>query len=216
MARTRVLIYAWLVCLIAGAPAAVPLHAQVGKPVAIVDANTATEKELLALPHMNATLVKGILDKRPFKSPAELNAFLSPSLTPEQLKELYGKLFVHLNLNGFTNDEVLMIPGAGPRMVREFNEYKPYKALAQWHREIDKYVDDAELARLEQYVFVPIDLNAATDADLQTIPGVNPKTLGAIKQGRPWKTIEQFKTAIAKAASPKEAARLERYMTIAP
>jgi predicted DNA-binding helix-hairpin-helix protein len=56
-------------------------------------------------------------------------------------------------------------------MVREFFEYRPYKALAQFHREIDKYVDDAELARLEQYVFVPIELNSASDADILTIPG---------------------------------------------
>ena len=30
-------------------------------------------------------------------------------------------------------------------------------ALAVFHREIDKYVDDVELARLEQYVFVPLN-----------------------------------------------------------
>ena len=29
-------------------------------------------------------------------------------------------------------------------------------ALAQFHREIGKYVDNTELARLEQYVFVPV------------------------------------------------------------
>jgi hypothetical protein len=41
-------------------------------------------------------------------------------------------------------------------MLREFKEYRPYAALAQFHREIGKYVDDKELARLEQYVFVPV------------------------------------------------------------
>ena len=40
-------------------------------------------------------------------------------------------------------------------MLREFKEYRPYTALAQFHREIGKYVDNTELARLEQYVFVP-------------------------------------------------------------
>ena len=41
-------------------------------------------------------------------------------------------------------------------MLREFKEYRPYTALAQFHREIGKYVDEKELARLEQYVFVPV------------------------------------------------------------
>jgi hypothetical protein len=40
-------------------------------------------------------------------------------------------------------------------MLKEFKEYRPYTALAQFHREIGKYVDTTELARLEQYVFVP-------------------------------------------------------------
>jgi hypothetical protein len=40
-------------------------------------------------------------------------------------------------------------------MLREFKEYRPYTSLAQFHREIGKYVNDTELARLEQYVSVP-------------------------------------------------------------
>jgi len=44
-------------------------------------------------------------------------------------------------------------------MVREFLEYQPYAALTQFRKEIGKYVDDREVARLEQYVFVPINLN---------------------------------------------------------
>jgi DNA uptake protein ComE-like DNA-binding protein len=215
MTRTRALARLSLVCLVAALTITARLDAQVGKPVTIIDANLATDKELAALPHMTAALVKSILDQRPFKSITELNAILSKSLTADQLKELYGKLFVHLNLNNFTNDEVLLIPGAGPRMVREFNEYKPYKALAQWHREIDKYVDDAELARLEQYVFVPVDLNTGSDADILTIPGVGAKMLKEFKEYRPWKSIEQFRREIGKYVNAKEVARLERFVVIA-
>jgi hypothetical protein len=46
---------------------------------------------------------------------------------------------------------------------------RPYSALSVFHRQIDKYVDDAELARLDQCVFVPIDLNKASDAHVLTI-----------------------------------------------
>ena len=65
------------------------LHAQVGKG-SIVDVNTAAEKDLLALPQMTPAIVKGIIEKRPFASIVELNAYLtSQSLTPAQLNELY-------------------------------------------------------------------------------------------------------------------------------
>ena len=87
----------------------------------------------------------------------DLDAVLaSQGLTKEQRTDLYAKLFVPINLNSASDEEILLIPGVGNRMLREFKEYRPYTALAQFHREIGKYVDNTELARLEQYVFVSI------------------------------------------------------------
>jgi DNA uptake protein ComE-like DNA-binding protein len=141
-------------CALAGA---VPLaQAQVGKPVTITDANLITEADLAKLPHMNAALAKAVLAKRPFKTIKDLDNALS-SLPKEQRTELYAKVFVPINLNTATDEEILLIPGVGNRMLREFKEYRPYTALAQFHREIGKYVDNTELARLEQYVFVPVN-----------------------------------------------------------
>jgi DNA uptake protein ComE-like DNA-binding protein len=191
-----------------------PVAAQVGKSVTIIDPNIATEKELAALPHMTDAVVKAVVAGRPFLGMTDLNALLSKSLKPEQLKELYGRLFVHINLNTASKEEILLIPGVGNRMLHEFEEYRPYPALAKFHREIDKYVDDAELARLEQYVFVPIDLNAASDADILSIPGVGQRMLREFKEYRPYKTIEQFRREIGKYVDKKEVARLERYVTI--
>ena len=194
--------------------ASASVWAQVGKSVTIVDANFATEKELTAMPHLTPATVKAILDRRPFASISDLDALLSQSLKREQITELYGRLFVHLNLNTATREQILLIPNTGPRMAHEFEEYRPYKTLAQFHREIDKYVDDKELARLEQYVFVPIDLNSASDADILTIPGVGQRLLREFKEYRPYKAMEQFRREIGKYVSKAEVARLERYVAI--
>jgi DNA uptake protein ComE-like DNA-binding protein len=188
--------------------------AQVGRATGLVEPNLAGEKELLALPHLNATLVKGIMERRPFLSMTELNTFLSQSLSQQQRTELYRRMFIHLNLNTASKEEILLIPGVGNRMLHEFEEYRPYKTLAQFHREIDKYVDDKELARLEQYVFVPISLNTASDADILTIPGMGQRMLHEFKEYRPYKTIEQFRREIGKYVDKKEVARLERYVTL--
>jgi DNA uptake protein ComE-like DNA-binding protein len=190
------------------------LHAQVGKSVTVIDVNAATEKELAALPHMNAGLVKGVLERRPFPSISELDAFLVKTLSRAQLTELYGRLFVHLNLNTATREQILLIPNVGPRMAHEFEEYRPYASLAVFHREIDKYVDDVELARLEQYVFVPIKLNSASDADILTIPGLGNRMLHEFKEYRPYKAIEQFRREIGKYVDKTEVARLERYVIV--
>jgi len=148
-------IAATLVVALAVMGAARAAHAQAGKPVTIVDANLVTEAALAKLPHMSAALAKAVTAKRPFKTVKDLENALG-SLTKEQRTELYAKLFVPINLNTATDEEILLIPGVGTRMLREFKEYRPYTALAQFHREIGKYVDNTELARLEQYVFVPI------------------------------------------------------------
>jgi len=203
-----------VVTVAAALAAASPVLAQVGKSVTVVDANFATEKELAAMPHLTPATIKAILDRRPFATITDLDALLSQSLKREQLTELYGRLFIHLNLNTATREQILLIPNAGPRMAHEFEEYRPYKALAQFHREIDKYVDDKELARLEQYVFVPIDLNTASDADILTIPGLGNRMLHEFKEYRPYKAMEQFRREIGKYVDKREVARLERYVTI--
>jgi DNA uptake protein ComE-like DNA-binding protein len=205
----------WTITILAGFLTAAPaVHGQVGKAQTIVDANIATEQELAKVPGLTPALVKEIMARRPFKSVTELNALLSKSITGQTLTDLYRRLFVHLNLNTASREEILLIPGVGDRMLREFLEYRPYAGLAVFHREIDKYVDDAELARLEQYVFVPIDLNTASDQDILTIPGLGQRMLREFKEYRPYTNIAQFRREIGKYVDEKEVARLERYVTI--
>ncbi|HEV3020216.1 MAG TPA: hypothetical protein VGY49_14465 [Burkholderiaceae bacterium] len=128
-------------------------HAQVGK---LIDPNMATESELAQLPHMTPDIVKGMVAKRPFKTVVELNAYLlEQKLTADQAKEFYRKAFVPINLNTGTKPEFLLIPGVGPRMSGEFEEYRPWKTWTQFDKEIGKYVGQAETDRLKQYFFIP-------------------------------------------------------------
>lgn len=190
------------------------VNAQLGRQQGLLDPNIAGEKDLLALPHLNAALVTGIWESRPFLSMTVFNTFLSKSLKQEQLTELYGKLFLHLNLNTASEAEIMMIPGVGKRIAHEFEEYRPYKTIAQFRKEIGKYVDEKEVARLEQYVFVPINLNTASDEDILSIPGIGAKMLHEFKEYRPYKSIEQFRREIGKYVDKKELARLERYVVL--
>jgi len=65
-----------------------------------------------------------------------------------------GTAIVPININTATDAQILSIPGVGPRMLREFKEYRPYTSIEQFRREIGKYVDKAEVARLEQYIVI--------------------------------------------------------------
>ncbi len=187
--------------------------AQVGQ--GLLDLNSASEKELAALPHITPAAVKGLLDKRPFASIVDANAFLtSQSLTADQITEIYRKAFVHVNLNTGSPEEILLIPGAGKRMAREFAEYRPWKTWAQFDKEISKYVGQPETDRLKQYVFIPVNLNTATDQDILSIPGAGSRMVREFKEYRPWKTQAQFEKEIGKYVGAKEVARLWRYVVI--
>jgi len=197
-----------MLTLLSGAPG---LQAQVGKSQGVVDANTAAEKDLAAMPHMTPTIAKALVAQRPFDSILDLNKFLiGQGLTAEQAMEFYSKAFVNINLNTATSEEILLVPGAGRRMTREFAEYRPWKTYAQFDKEIGKYVGSEATARLAQYTFIPLNANTATDADLMTIPGASTAIVTSLKQGRPYASITALEQALAKATNAKEGHRLAR------
>jgi DNA uptake protein ComE-like DNA-binding protein len=190
-------------------------QAQVGRSLGVVDANTAAEKDLLAMPHMDAARAKAIVEKRPFSSITELNALLlAQALTQQQAAEFYGKAFVHINLNTATPDEILLVPGAGKRMVHEFAEYRPWKSYAQFDKEIGKYVGAERTSQLAQYTFIPVRLNTGSDQDILSIPGAGQRMVREFKEYRPWKTKEQFLKEIGKYVGAKDAERMWRYVVI--
>jgi DNA uptake protein ComE-like DNA-binding protein len=206
--------FSLLVALVLSTPIAA--SAQLGRQMGLVDPNVATEAQLVAVPHMNATIVKALMAKRPFMNVVELNTWLlSQGVTQEQLGESYLKMFIHVNLNLAPRDEIMLIPRAGRRMAREFDEYKPYNGgYVQFRREIGKYVNEQEVAHLEQYTFIPLDLNTAPDSALLTIPGLGPRMLREFKEYRPYPNVEKFRREIGKYVNEKEVARLERYVVI--
>jgi hypothetical protein len=99
-------------------------------------------------------------------------------------------------------------------MAREFAEYRPWRNWAHFDKEIGKYVNQDEVNRLKQYVFIPVNLNTATDEDILSIPGAGQRMVREFKEYRPWKTQGQFEKEIGKYVDQKEVARLWRYVVI--
>ena len=188
--------------------------AQVGNSQGVLDPNTVSVDDLAQLTGMNANLARLVADGRPYLSQSALHDVLSDHLDDDALERLARELFVSINLNTASNAEILLVPGVGARMAHEFEEYRPYRSLAQFRREIGKYVDDDEVARLEQYVFVPLDLNRAEPDDFLTIPGVGKRLQHEFLEYRPYRSLEQFRREIGKYVDDDELARLERYVTL--
>ena len=173
---------------------------------AVLNANLATEEDLNAI-GLASEMVAQIMENRPFLS---MNDFDSLVGETDNKEELYKKIFVPFNLNTTAEADFKMIPGVGDRMAHEFEEYRPYTSIQQFRREIGKYVDDDEVARYENYVFVPVELNTASEEDIKALPGVGDRMAHEFEEYRPYTDMEQFRREIGKYVDDKELARLER------
>ncbi len=188
--------------------------AQVGQNDAIKDANLADIDSLRTALSADQALVDAIESGRPYTSALQLDAVLSQFMDEEQRRKAYGQVFRQINLNTSSREELMLIPGLSSRMAHEFEEYRPYTSLEQFRREIGKYVDEDEVARLEQYVFIPLGLNSASSSDLMTIPGMSSRMVHEFEEYRPYTNMEQFRREIGKYVDEDEVARLESYVIL--
>ena len=186
--------------------------AQVGNNQEVLNPNLASKDDLAALPGMTSESVESIVVARPFASNGALLC-AAGDLGDEQAAFL-EKCFVPINLNSAPEEEIMLVPGMSGRMAHEFEEYRPYASIEQFRGEIGKYVDDDEVARFEQYVFVPLDINTASEEDLGSIPGITPRMVHEFEEYRPYTSMEQFRREIGKYVDDDEVARLERYVEI--
>lgn len=144
-----------LVVLLAAALLTTAAVAQVGTNNGVLNPNLASADELATVPHVTAEGAAAIIGGRPYLSATAFDAKLQElALNDEQRAETRARLFVPINLNTASEEEMMLVPGVGDRMAHEFEEYRPYDGIERFRREIGKYVDSTEVARLERYVTI--------------------------------------------------------------
>jgi DNA uptake protein ComE-like DNA-binding protein len=120
-----------------------------------IDPDAATREQLLTIPGMNAATADALVAGRPYQNMTAVDRVLARgNLSDQQRDTIYTRLWKPIDLNTASKEEILLIPGVGPRMQHEFEEYRPYRSIEQFRREIGKYVNPQEVARLERYVMI--------------------------------------------------------------
>lgn len=117
-----------------------------------------------------------------------------------------------INLNTGTAEQFGAIPGVGERMIHEFEEYRPYTSIEQFRQEIGKYVDEAQVAAYEEYVFVPVDWRETTAATIEQLPGVSAEEAGQLAEGLPYASADEFLTAYESIAGEADAEAARAYL----
>lgn len=138
-----------------GAAAAPASPTPTGTPSGgMVDPNSASRSDLASVPGLTDAVITAVVAARPYANMVAVDKVLAKSLSEQQRDSVYTRVWVPIDLNTATGEEILLIPGVGPRMRHEFEEYRPYRSIEQFRREIGKYVDKDEVARLERYVTI--------------------------------------------------------------
>ncbi|MCY3706407.1 MAG: helix-hairpin-helix domain-containing protein [Gammaproteobacteria bacterium] len=181
---------------------------------ALANPNLATEDELTAVLGITAEAAAAVAGGRPYLRAADLHTVLAGAIGEEAALGAYRALWLPINLNDVTNDEILLIPGVGDRMAHEFEEYRPYVDMGEFRMEIGKYVDENEVERLARYVYVPIDLNSASRDEIMAVPGMSERMAHEFEEYRPYADLDQFRREIGKYVDENEVARFERYVTL--
>lgn len=114
---------------------------------ALLDPNTAAESDMVAA-GVAAPVAQAVVAERPFSNGVAFATFAISNGAESAL----DTAFIPLPLNGTTEADFELIPGVDADLAHEFVEYRPYSSMAQFDREIGKYVDAEELARLRRYV----------------------------------------------------------------
>lgn len=118
-----------------------------------------------------------------------------------------------INLNNMTQEQLLStIPDFSSRMVREFFEYQPYISIQQFRREIGKYVDEAQVAAYEEYVYVPVNVDESDAETLQQIPGLDATIAAELMAARPYGSNEAFLAKLAEYLSAEQTAVAASYL----
>lgn len=129
-------------------------NAEAAAPAAatVLNANTVTAEQLGTVEGVTPELAAAIVAGQPYASVTDFNAKLLETLTPEQAGTVLVSVFVPVNLNTGTKEEIKLIPGMTEKMEHEFEEYRPYADMGVFDKEIGKYVDAEEVARFRNYV----------------------------------------------------------------
>jgi len=115
----------------------------------LINPNTASFADMIAA-GVSEPVANAVLENRPFADGKAFAMFATDNGAADAL----NIVFIPMGLNATPEADFKLIPGVGDKMAHEFEEYRPYTDMAQFDREIAKYVDAEELARLRRYVYV--------------------------------------------------------------
>lgn len=144
--------------------------------------------------------------------------FLTVGCSKNNQDELTATLSAIPLINPNTADPATLksIPGLPEVAVNAIVAGRPFSSQSELHDVLTQVVKADDISGIYNAMFIKVDLNTASEADLKLIPStMSPGKLAhEFDEYRPYENIEQFRREIGKYVDAKELAHLERYVTL--
>ncbi|RPF70249.1 hypothetical protein [Aurantiacibacter spongiae] len=121
---------------------------------------------------------------------------------------------VVMDANAVTEQQLVALDGMTPDLAQTIVAGQPYASVTDLDAALTRTLSREQADTVLRNVFVPVDLNTASDAELRLIPGMTERMEHEFKEYRPYTDISQFDREIGKYVDEEEVARFRNYVTL--
>ena len=126
-----------------------------------------------------------------------------------------GKSLGVVDANTVSEADAAKMPGMTPAIAKALVAARPFDSITALNTFLlGQKLTQEQANALYRLMFVHINLNTATAAEIMLIPGAGKRMAHEFEEYRPWKTQAQFEKEIGKYVDAKEVKRLWRYVSI--
>ena len=119
-----------------------------------------------------------------------------------------------VNPNLAEKNELQALPNVDDGIAQAIIDGRPYLSAADLDTALTGALNAEQRAALYTKLFRPIDLNAASEAEILLIPAMSKKMAHEFEEYRPYESMDDFTREMAKYVSAEEVAYLARFVTL--